>query len=724
MSMTEAQFKQLVRKLETFSRKQPANYKLRVRMLAVMGYVYILAVLIIIAVLSALFFPVLFSWIQALSEARTRAGGRIIVLLLIFGVGLPLVLLFSIVNALWIYIPAPEGVAVNRRQVPRLFQLIDEFQRELRTPRFHRVLLTDEFNAAVMQRPRLGIFGGYQNYLILGLPLMQTLAPAEFRAVLAHELGHISGKHGQFGHWIYRLRYSWEQILESFQKTATQGQHAGENAIGLMLALAGSLGFYLFYGFFSWYVPFFSAYSFVLARADEYEADRYSAKLAGAKNLASALVSLEIKGGYLLPAFWSEMRDQANADTLPNPYSDLSASMRRAIAPEQAKTLLQQVLAEETGYVDTHPCLKDRLAALGCRPNQVPGLLKPVKGTAAQQFLGQALPHILKHFNQTWQQTFGGAWQHRQRQLQQQKERLAELEQKKTTQPKPATASRSPTLPQGQKAESPTQSSAQSSTQSPVQPVSQAAESSAGTATGQAVEPLQTGVEGQSLSLDQLWERAVLKIKLKQLEAAIPDLKAVLAEYPNHQDSNRLLGHILLERGERAGIQYLETAMKQNSNLFLDGAKLIYAFLQEQDGEEAAERYLAQAKQQYEIVNKARLERTGVSQNHALALPALPDAERQSMQQQLSQYQTIKAAYLVQKVVQYLPESPFYVLAIESESSMFDDMALSQDDKLMNKLANELRFSGELYLVLLDSEELALKIKLRQMEGALIYPQT
>jgi len=95
-------------------------------------------------------------------------------------------------------------------EVPELFAMLRGLEDELGAPRFHEVLLVGDNNAAVVQLPRLGVFGWYKNYLLLGLPLMQGLGPEEFKSVLAHELGHLSGGHGRFGNWLYRMRRSWE----------------------------------------------------------------------------------------------------------------------------------------------------------------------------------------------------------------------------------------------------------------------------------------------------------------------------------------------------------------------------------------------------------------------------------------------------------------------------------------------------------------------------------
>ena len=92
------------------------------------------------------------------------------------------------------------------------------------------------------------MFGWLNNYLVLGLPLLRALSPAEFRAVLAHEFGHLSGKHGRFSGWIYRVRQTWIQILVSVHQERSYAS-------------------FLFEPFLEWYAPYLNAYSFVLARA-------------------------------------------------------------------------------------------------------------------------------------------------------------------------------------------------------------------------------------------------------------------------------------------------------------------------------------------------------------------------------------------------------------------------------------------------------------------------
>jgi Zn-dependent protease with chaperone function len=80
---------------------------------------------------------------------------------------------------------------LTARQAPGLFAMLEELRARLQAPRVHRVLVTDEFNAAVLRVPRLGIFGWRANHLLIGLPLAKALTVEQFKAVLAHELAHL-----------------------------------------------------------------------------------------------------------------------------------------------------------------------------------------------------------------------------------------------------------------------------------------------------------------------------------------------------------------------------------------------------------------------------------------------------------------------------------------------------------------------------------------------------
>lgn len=165
--MTEKRFEQLVRELEGYAKAHPAQYKLKVALLAFAGYAYVFAVLGTVIALTVSCFLLI----------KDGSGGHA----LLFKAGLALIVLATmIVRALWVRLEPPTGIELQCEHAPRLFLLIDKIRDALSTPAFHHVLIVNELNAAVVQVPRLGIFGWQRNYLLLGLPLLLTLPQHSF----------------------------------------------------------------------------------------------------------------------------------------------------------------------------------------------------------------------------------------------------------------------------------------------------------------------------------------------------------------------------------------------------------------------------------------------------------------------------------------------------------------------------------------------------------------
>jgi len=393
--MEKPAFDALVQKLTLFAKDYPDKYKFRVWLLAILGYSYVF-IIIFLLLLS----------LATLSYFEFTALHSAIALKLILGLGF---ITFLVLKALWIRIPPPEGIALSREQAAPLFTVLDEIRQRLNAPKIHEILLDNRFNASIMQRPRLGILGWQKNYLVIGLPMMHALSPEQFTAVLAHEYGHLSGAHGTFGAWIYRIRQSWQVLMES-------------------LAVNNSWGMLLFRRFFNWYVPFFTAYSFVLARQHEYEADRSSAEIAGAKTAAQALIIIEIQGAFLATKFWDNLYKLA--DKYPQPpalYPLLSNSLQKNYKLANfMQTGLNKALALRTDSLDTHPALRERLAALG----ETATIPSAFTKSAAQVLLAPTFEALQSKISQQWQTQAGNAWQTRYEYVQRTTQQMQALQAK------------------------------------------------------------------------------------------------------------------------------------------------------------------------------------------------------------------------------------------------------------------------------------------------------
>ncbi|HSO07159.1 MAG TPA: M48 family metallopeptidase, partial [Pelomicrobium sp.] len=188
-------FERLVEDAEAMVSANLASYKLRVALFALLGYAILFGIAAGIALLIGGA-----AWGAVASTA-------FLVLLLKKKLIIPLlVMLWVLVRSLWVKIEAPDGYRLTPKDHPELFAEIENLRRRLGVPRIHRVVLTEEFNAAMSQTPRLGVLGWQRNTLVLGLQLLMSLSPEQARAVVAHEFGHLSGNHSRFNGWIYRLR--------------------------------------------------------------------------------------------------------------------------------------------------------------------------------------------------------------------------------------------------------------------------------------------------------------------------------------------------------------------------------------------------------------------------------------------------------------------------------------------------------------------------------------
>jgi Zn-dependent protease with chaperone function len=239
----QAQFEALIERMERFAIERPAAYRRRVYGLAALGYGYMLFVVLVLLVLTTL----------AVSSFLYLKG-LAVKLILVTGA-----LLTAVLRSLWVKQEPPKGEKVSATDAPELFKVLRDLQQRLQTPAIHTVLVTTAFNAGVSQVPRLGVLGWHRNYLVLGLPLMKGLTVEQFKAVLGHELGHLSRGHARTANWIYRMRMIWTQLESAFARK----NHWGSGLIRR---------------FFKWYIPYFNAISFPFARANEYEADAASCK--------------------------------------------------------------------------------------------------------------------------------------------------------------------------------------------------------------------------------------------------------------------------------------------------------------------------------------------------------------------------------------------------------------------------------------------------------------
>jgi Zn-dependent protease with chaperone function len=392
--MSAEEFEALVRECEAHAKRDRDGYTRRVRTLALQGYGYVLLVLLALLGTTALLV-----WSLRFHGATYR----------VLALAGPLVLLSRCVfHALRVPTGRPEGLRLRRTDAPELFALIDQLTRSLHAPRLHGVLLTEDDNA-LAQSPRLGPLGWYRNYLLVGLAQMQTLSAEEFQALVAHELGHLSRQDGRLGAWIYRIRMTWMRLE-------------------VLLQLQGRWGTGLFEWFLARWWPYFDAYSSVLAREREYEADRFAARIAGSDAFARSLARTRVTGTFLAEKFWPIV--YRGAEENPEPPRDVFMSQACMLAagpaPEDVRRWLDAELRTRTNWHDTHPALAERLGAVGIVPYAIELGAMP-QPTAAQRYLGARLEALTAALSRSWHKRVAAEWAERHGCMARRRARLCEL---------------------------------------------------------------------------------------------------------------------------------------------------------------------------------------------------------------------------------------------------------------------------------------------------------
>jgi Zn-dependent protease with chaperone function len=328
MRLNILQYQVLINTLTYEARNKPCLYKFRVATWVMFGYLYLLFVILLsLGLLAGLFLIVTIS----MNMGRyIFAAWRLLIFIIPVILAL-LTFIFTLVSSLFIKIPEPEGLYLERGQSLHLFRDIAWLRERMDVPEFDEILLTSDYNAAVTQVPRFGLFGGHKNILVIGLPLMLSVSHEQFRAVLAHEMGHIAGAHGKFGVWLWRQLDSWDYIMMALEETEQDNS--------------------LVSGFYRFYLPRLWLRGFALNRLYEYEADKIAARAVGAEMVAESTVQLMLAE---------------------REYQDRAEGNLEVPDDKQRTKWLNQLMEESDPLHDPHPCLANNLRSLGVAPRLPP----------------------------------------------------------------------------------------------------------------------------------------------------------------------------------------------------------------------------------------------------------------------------------------------------------------------------------------------------------------
>jgi heat shock protein HtpX len=278
------------------------------------------------------------------STEHFSAGAGKLILICVAGAG---IILWSIVPRIDRF--KPPGPLLTPEEQPALFQMIAELSQATNEAMPSSVYLIPHVNAYVAQRGGLMGFGS-KRIMGLGLPLLRVLTVPELRAVLAHEFGHYYGGDTRLGPVVYHMRGTIHRTVMNLAKTnysAVQILHKP----------------------FHWYGSGALRITQSVSRSQEYAADQLAVRTVGAAPMASGLRTIHAASAAYRPFLDQELAPTLLRGARPPLAEGFAFFLAKAHIASQVSKILEQEIAEprNTAY-DSHPPLRDRLAALQVPP--------------------------------------------------------------------------------------------------------------------------------------------------------------------------------------------------------------------------------------------------------------------------------------------------------------------------------------------------------------------
>ena len=276
----------------------------------------------------------------------------------------------------------PTGLDVTKEKFPHLLKLIDELLTEFGSPKIDKIIIRDKYEVSVIKTPRSGMPFFNTRTLIIGLPVLQTMSPLYFRALLARRIGQLSTQHTPVTTRLYFLNDIWAQFRAS-------SKHS-KNVITKILSY-----------FFQLYSPLYQTILMPLLQEEELEADSYGMDIINSEDMVECIVYEEVVTQFLDSKFWPKIYHMAKRSKTPEfmPYSQMTKVVKAGITDDEISETIQAALKVELNHPAPTPSLIARLNHLGHAKPLPP---KRLSKTAAEYYLGSSLGKIIQLFDKRW----------------------------------------------------------------------------------------------------------------------------------------------------------------------------------------------------------------------------------------------------------------------------------------------------------------------------------
>lgn len=354
--------------------KYPRTYLGFITVFAVIGFAYILLfpVLIIISLLNiheALTFNDALDW-------KTAA------------VWLLITLIASLVTfrASKVKAGTPAGLSLTEEKAPELFKMVRQFSTHFKRPVIHKIVITGDYELDIVKTPKWPLPVWSTNTMVIGLPVLQSLAPKQFECMLARRIGQFSKRDNPLTNWLYQLRKIWQQYR-------------------LLYAKQKDFGIEPLKWFFAGYAPFYAATSVYAARRDELNADTYAMGLYNDEEVREMVTADAVCRAYIQNQYWPAVYKIAAIDkkSLPTPHSKMASAVHASLKGDRLSGLIEKAYEEQPSWNDPNPSLRDRIANIG---HAKPRMEENTSGNAAIHYLGASMKSVITLIDKLWLQSF------------------------------------------------------------------------------------------------------------------------------------------------------------------------------------------------------------------------------------------------------------------------------------------------------------------------------
>ena len=612
---------------------------------------------------------------------------------------------FTVISCIWLWpiyrVLRPRspltGVEASRAQSPELWNTINKMSSQIGQVSVDRVFLSFEHNAAAgTDFGRFGISRA-KFYLVVGVPMMMSLTEQQFERVIAHELGHL------------RQRYRWLWRLSDLIRAVLWVSESTRSAINYGSSRPDSLRAKLFFRC--------EAFNFVSKRHGERAADAHSRD----SNLqaASALVTIALRAKQQ-QKFWEELDKRALAE--PEPPPTVMLDMERALQQVPDEAALREFLAEQlavrTMEYDTHPCLAERLDALGLfaahgltlqqvqsDPAHAAAVLPLAQlghSGVARKMLGSAFSPTIAKFEGEWRAYNSDAWVERHKQYVESQRILSESDARRA-----AAAA----------AISTHEDDLSGAIEANINPGVAAPQFTDPTVVGAGnAEP---GVVGQQGSIDsdkprtrtsppklpalpppvitprqlakQLLDEVLSSEMLRGPDEALARAKSVLEQHPNDGPLAFTYGRLLLaHKKDDSGIGWLEKAVAADLYMGEAAFDLIASHYTITNRHAAADECRQRLDKHNEFIGLVMARRYTFSTNEVLLPHDETPEDVAKIVEAIGQCKWALRAWLMRRQIQMIPKQPDLVMIVESEHPWWMPVSESSIRKQQKELSEKL----------------------------------